>query len=64
MMLKVLVYAYSTGVFSSRRNARKIEEDIAFRLLSAGNSPQSRTICELRRRHLADSERLLHARLR
>ena len=58
MMVKVLVYAYSTGVFSSRRIARKIEEDIAFRLLSAGNFPQHRTICEFRRRHLADFERL------
>ena len=58
MMVKVLVYAYSTGVFSSRRIARKIEEDIAFRLLSAGNIPQHRTICEFRRRHLADFERL------
>ena len=58
MMVKVLVYAYSTGVFSSRRIARKIEEDIAFRVLSAGNFPQHRTICEFRRRHLADFERL------
>lgn len=58
MMVKVLVYAYSTGVFSSRRIARKIEEDIAFRVLSAGNLPKHRTICEFRRRHLADFERL------
>ena len=58
MMVKLLVYAYSTGVFSSRRIARRIEEDIAFRLLSAGNFPQHRTICEFRRRHLADFERL------
>ena len=49
-IVEVLVYAYSTGVFSSRRIARKIEEYIAFRLLSAGNLPQHRTICEFRRR--------------
>ena len=54
----MLVYAYSTGVFSSRRIARKIEEDIAFRLLAAGNFPRHRTICEFRRRHHADFERL------
>ena len=64
MMVKILVYAYATGVFSSRRIARKIEEDIAFRLLSAGNFPQHRTICEFRRRHLADFERLFVAVVR
>lgn len=33
MMLKVLIYAYASGVFSSRKIARKLEEDIAFRVL-------------------------------
>ena len=58
MMVKILVYAYATGVFSSRRFARKVEEDVAFRVLAAGNFPQHRTVCEFRRRHLADFERL------
>ena len=31
MMVKVLIYAYATGVFSSRAIARKLEEDVAFR---------------------------------
>lgn len=31
MMVKVLVYAYATGVFSSRKIARHLEEDVAFR---------------------------------
>ena len=31
MMLKILIYAYATGTFSSRRIAQKIEEDVAFR---------------------------------
>ena len=35
MMVKVLLYAYATGVFSSREIARKLEEDIAFRVLPA-----------------------------
>ena len=43
MMVKVLLYAYATGVFSSRRVARKLEEDVAFRVLAAGNFPQHRT---------------------
>ena len=36
MMVKVLLYAYATGVFSSRGIARKLEEDVAFRVLSSG----------------------------
>ena len=52
MMVKVLIYGYATGVFSSRKLARKLEEDVAFRMLAAGNFPNHRTICEFRRRHL------------
>ena len=58
MMVKVLLYAYATGVFSSRAIARKLEEDVAFRVLAAENFPQHRTICEFRRRHLEEFERL------
>ena len=58
MMVKILIYAYATGVFSSRAVARKLEEDVAFRLLAAGNFPQHRTLCEFRRRHLEEFGRL------
>jgi transposase len=58
MMLKILIYAYATGVFSSRRIARHIEENIAFRVLAAGNAPDHRTICRFREQHLAAFERL------
>ena len=51
-------YAYATGVLSSRGIARKLEEDVAFRVLAAGNFPQHRTICEFRRRHLDDFKQL------
>ena len=54
MMVKILLYAYATGTFSSRTMARKLEEDVAFRVLAAGNFPRHRTLCEFRRRHLAD----------
>ncbi|MGC8817737.1 MAG: IS1182 family transposase [Candidatus Hadarchaeum sp.] len=53
MMLKILIYAYTTGVFSSRKIERKIQEDIAFRYLSAGNMPNFRTISDFRKRHLS-----------
>jgi transposase len=52
MMVKVLLYGYCVGVYSSRRIARKLEEDIAFRVLGAGNFPDFRTISDFRKRHL------------
>ena len=58
MMVKVLIYGYATGVFSSRGLARKLEEDVAFRVLAAENFPSHRTICGFRRRHLADFKAL------
>ena len=54
MMVKVLIYAYATGTFSSRKMARKLEEDVAFRMLAAENFPKHRTLCEFRKRHLGD----------
>lgn len=54
MMLKVLIYAYATGTFSSRRIAAKLEDDVAYRVLAADNFPQHRTICAFRKRHLDD----------
>jgi transposase len=58
MMLKVLIYAYVSGVFSSRKIARKLEEDVAFRVLAADNFPKHRTICAFRKRHLQDFKAL------
>ena len=48
MMLKVLIYAYPTGVFSSRKIARKLEEDVAFRVLAKAMSYQRIQAEELR----------------
>ncbi len=52
MMVKVLVYAYATGIFSSRKIARKLYEDVAFRVLAADNFPAHRTIRDFRALHL------------
>ena len=52
MMVKVLVYGYATGVFSSRKLARRLEEDVALRMLAAGNFPAHRTLCEFRKKNL------------
>jgi transposase len=52
MMVKVLVYAYCTGTYSSRRIAEKIHDSVALRYLAAGNQPDFRTISDFRKRHL------------
>src|SRR5262249_46793739 len=54
MMVKVLVYGYASGVFSSRKIAKKLHEDVAFRVLGAGNFPKHRTICDFRALHLTE----------
>lgn len=52
MMVKVLLYAYCIGVPSSRKIAKRLEEDIAFRVLAANNTPDFRTIADFRKDHL------------
>ena len=58
MMVKVLVYGYATGVFSSRKIARRLHEDVAFRVLAAGNFPAHRTIRDFRAIHLEELAQL------
>ena len=53
MLTKVLVYAYCVGIFSSRRIQRRLAEDVGFRVLAAGNTPDFRTIADFRKTHLA-----------
>ena len=52
MMTKILVYAYCIGVFSSRKMQNRLIEDVAFRVLAAGNQPDFRTISDFRKIHL------------
>jgi transposase len=52
MMLKVLLYAYTNGVTSSRRMEAMLEVDIGFRYLAANNQPDFRTINAFRTTHL------------
>ena len=44
MMLKVLVYAYSEKIYSSRRIAKALRENVNFMWISGGNQPDHRTI--------------------
>lgn len=58
MMVKILLYGYATGIRSSRKIAKKLHEDVAFRVLAAGNFPAHRTIAEFRQGHLKEFEGL------
>lgn len=64
MMTKVLVYAYCVGVYSSRRMEKRLVEDVAMRVLAAGNMPDFRTISDFRKLHLAALEGLFEQVLR
>jgi len=52
MMTKLLVYGYCVGVYSTRKIQQRVMEDIAFRVLAAGNEPDFRTIADFRKIHL------------
>lgn len=58
MMLKLLLWGYSTGVTSSREIERRCWTDVAFRFLSANCAPDYRSIARFRRRHLKAIEEL------
>jgi transposase len=48
MMLKVLVYAYTQRIYSSRQIAKGLRENVNFMWLSGGNRPDFRTLNEFR----------------
>ena len=52
MMVALLLDAYRSGVYSSRRIARACEERLDLQAVTALNQPDFRTISEFRRRHL------------
>jgi len=52
MMVALLLYGYSRGVYSSRRIAQACEERVDFMAVTAMNRPDFRTIATFRRRHL------------
>jgi len=53
MMVALLLYAYTQGVYSSRRIARACEERLDFMAVTALARPDFRTISDFRKRHLA-----------
>src|SRR5258708_8473075 len=63
-MTEMVGYGYCVGGFSSRRIQKRLVEDVAFRVLAAGNQPDFRTISEFRRLHLKALEELFRQVLR
>lgn len=52
MMVRLLLYGYATGVYSSRKIEKRTYEDLAFRYLSGDQHPDHATLAEFRKRHL------------
>ncbi len=51
MMVALLRYAYSQGLYASRRIAKACEERVDFMAVTARQSPDFRTISDFRKRH-------------
>jgi transposase len=58
MMLVLLLYAYSQGVFSSRKIMQRCTTDAAFRIIVVEDIPDFRRIAEFRVRHFAHMQPL------
>jgi transposase len=52
LMVRLLLYGYCMGTYSSRKIENKTYEDVAFRYLAADEHPDHDTIAEFRQRHL------------
>jgi transposase len=53
MMVALLLHAYCTGLYSSRRIAKACIERVDFMTIVAHDAPDFRTIADFRKRHLA-----------
>ena len=60
MMLKILVYAYANGMFSSRKIQAAVQESVAFIFLAAWQQPDFRTISDFRKNNLDDFRALFN----
>ena len=60
LMVKVLVFGYTTGVRSSRAIERHCHESVAFRFLAANQQPDFRSVARFRERHLEALEELFN----
>ena len=58
MMVTLLLYSYTQGVFSSRRIMKRCERDAAHRVIVHNDAPNFRTISDFRKLHLVELEGL------
>ena len=58
MMVTLLLYSYTQGVFSSRRIMKRCERDAAYRAIVHDDAPNFRTISDFRKLHLSELEGL------
>jgi len=49
LLLSVLIYGYMNGIFSSRKIAKRLSQDLAFMYLSGNTKPDFRTLARFRR---------------
>src|SRR5947207_16013910 len=56
LLLGLLVYGYTTGVFSSRKLERATYDSVAFRFIAANDHPDHDTIPTFRRRFVKEIE--------
>lgn len=64
MMLKVLLYGYAKGIYSSRKMAQELESNIFFWYLSGKQKPNFRTICLFRSRHAEELKEVFREMIR
>ena len=56
LMLKVILYGFTVGSFSSRKLQRACQENLAFKFLAGMETPAFRTFLEFRQRHREDRQ--------
>jgi transposase len=54
MMVKVILYGFTVGIFSSRKLQRACQENLAFKFLAGMETPAFKTFVEFRKRHRSD----------
>jgi transposase len=54
LMLKVILYGFTVGLFSARKLSRACRENLAFQYLAGLETPAFKTVIEFRRRHRDD----------
>ena len=63
MLLKVIVYAYTEKIYSSRKIAKALRENVNFMWIGGGNQPDFRTINHFRGELMKDAVRTVFSKV-